>query len=220
MWCDLWWPQWFQLLDFLSPCLQHRPLKARAAILCSAACIHTQGHQEKKRWRGDKREGEGPVWPRSSQVSPFVHSQNTAGSPSTSLCPCCLFHSSFPSSIFSLLALSFSNTEQLPRVTITKQPLSYFLRSFYTELKIENGIAGRSQGDRSLQDGMIWQTHVMTRWRSLVSDCMHHYLVVHLRSTMITSKTLCIMLMVRYITLHFVRFLCNNYNTIVSLKVA
>lgn len=37
---------------------------------------------------------------------------------------------------------------------------------------------------------------------------------------MITSKTLCIMLMVRYITLHFVRFLCNNYNTIVSLKVA
>lgn len=77
------------------------------------------------------------------------------GPPSTSLCPCCLFHSSFPSSIFSLLALSFSNTEQLPRVTITKQPLSYFLRGFYTELKIENGIAGRSQGDRSLQDGMM-----------------------------------------------------------------
>lgn len=75
--------------------------------------------------------------------------------PSTSLCPCCLFHSSFPSSIFSLLAPSFSNTEQLLRVTITKQPLSYFLRGFYTELKIENGIAGRSQGDRSLQDGMM-----------------------------------------------------------------
>lgn len=43
-------------------------------------------------------------------------------------------------------------------------------------------------------------TCVMTWWRSLVSDCMHHYLVVHLRSTMITSKTLCIMLIVRYIT--------------------
>lgn len=54
MWCDLWWPQCFQLLDFLSPCLQHRPLKARAAILCSAACIHTQGHQDKK-----KKDGEG-----------------------------------------------------------------------------------------------------------------------------------------------------------------
>lgn len=105
MWCDLWWPQCFQLLDFLSPCLQHRPLKARAAILCSAACIHTQGHQDKKKKkkmeRGQERGRRSSVTAQFSGFTFCAFTKHCRVPPSTSLCPCCLFHSSFPSSIFS-----------------------------------------------------------------------------------------------------------------------
>lgn len=182
MWCDLWWPQCFQLLDFLSPCLQHRPLKARAAILCSAACIHTQGHQDKKkkkkRWRGDKREGEGPVWPRSSQVSPFVHSQNTAGSPPpplSALVACFIVHfpprfSLFLLQVFPTRSSCLGNHNKTAALLLFKRLLYWTKdRKWNSRALTRRQIfAGRHDGAHTKDRLMSWQAllswHNEGRW--------------------------------------------------------
>lgn len=96
MWCDLWWPQWFQLLDFLSPCLQHRPSsegKSGHFVFC---CLHPHTRSPRKKKDGDgTRETEKVQCDRAVLRFHLLCIHKTLqGPPSTSLCPCCLFHSS------------------------------------------------------------------------------------------------------------------------------
>lgn len=182
MWCDLRWPQWFQLLDFLSPCLQHRPLKAeRPFCVLLLASTHKVTKKEKKMERGRERGRRTSMTAQFSRFTFCAFTKHCRASPphlSLPLLPVSQLISlldflSSCSKFFQHRAAALGNHNKTAALLLFKSRTG-----FYTELKIENGIAealtrrqifaGRHDGAHTKDRLISWQAllswHDEGRW--------------------------------------------------------